>query len=90
MTKTMNITEARKALMDMPDEMENRELDAVEVTRWGRKVMAIVSWEEYESIAETREILSDKAAIRGIRRGIDEAKRGKMRDTSAVRRRLGL
>lgn len=90
MTKTMSITEAREAFMDLPDEMEKRKMDAIEVTRWGRKVMAIVSWDEYASIAETREILNDRAAIRGIKRGIGEAKQGKMRDASAVRRRLGL
>ncbi|MFH0800029.1 MAG: type II toxin-antitoxin system Phd/YefM family antitoxin [Pseudomonadota bacterium] len=90
MTKTMSITEARKALMDLPDEMENKDLDAIEVTRWGRKVLAIVPWEEYESIAETKEILKDKVAMKGIRSGLKEAGQGKARDVAAVRKRLGL
>ncbi len=89
MTKSMTITKARDLLLTLPDEMERHEdLHAIEVTRWGKSVLAILPWEEYESIAETREILSDRATMLRLAKGIKEADQGKLCDSEKVRKKL--
>lgn len=91
MTKEMNITEARKALMEMPEEFDgNTALDAIEVTRRGETVLYIVSPEEYRSLAETREIVADKATLKGIANGLKDAEEGKLHTAAEVRKKLNL
>lgn len=91
MSKKMNITEARDVLMKLPEIFdEDDSLEAIEVTKWGKRVLAIMPWEEYESIAETKEILKDTATLRGIARGLKDIKEGRMHDAEEVRKKLGI
>jgi PHD/YefM family antitoxin component YafN of YafNO toxin-antitoxin module len=91
MSKKMNITEARDALMKLPEMFDgNDSLEAIEVTKWGKRVLAIMPWEEYESIAETKEILKDRATLRGIARGLEDVKEGRMHAAEDVRKKLGI
>lgn len=72
MLKDMNISDTRKNLMKMP-EMLAEEQSTVAVTRGGKPVLAVMSWELYESITETLEILSDEEMMEALRQGIKEA-----------------
>jgi len=92
MAKEMNITEARDSLMKMPDILsEESSLNRVVcVTKHDRKILAIVPWEEYEAIAETKSILADKKTMRGIEKGIKAVKTRKTSSISKVRKKLGL
>ncbi|MDD5351444.1 MAG: type II toxin-antitoxin system Phd/YefM family antitoxin, partial [Chthoniobacteraceae bacterium] len=51
--------------------------DAVAITKKGKPVLALMSWELYESIIETLEVLDDKELMVALRQGIKEAKAGK-------------
>ena len=91
MTKTMSITKARDALMQLAELLHGESApEAIEVTKWGKKVLAIIPWEEYESIAETKEILADRATMRGIARALKDVDEGKMYDAEEVRKRAGI
>lgn len=91
MTKEMNITDARKELMEIPDILAGSSApDAIEVTRRGETVLYMVSPEEYRALAETREIIADRAMLRGIARGLREAEEGRLHSAADVRKKIGL
>jgi len=70
------IIKARDKLTSLPEELE-RKPGAIAVTRRGEPVLAILSWELYESIIETLEILGDEDLTTALRQGIKEAHEGK-------------
>ncbi len=91
MTPFIPIIEARNKLTSFPEKFErDPESGAVAVTRRGRPVLAIVSWDLYESIIETLEILGDEKAMAALRQGIREAARGRSIPWAKARTRLGL
>ncbi len=77
MARAVPIIEARKRLTSLPEELEKNPAETVAITRRGRPVLALMSWDLYESIVETLEILGDEEMMRALRQGIDEAAKGK-------------
>ena len=55
----MSITEARKKLTQLPEELEGNAW-AMPLTRHGMPVMALMSWELFEAITETMDIMGDR------------------------------
>ena len=51
--------------------------NAVAVTRRGKPVLAIMSWELFEAIYETLEIMGDEQLMTSLRQGIREVREGK-------------
>ena len=91
MTQTMQIIEARNKLTTLPEELEREpEIGAIAVTRHGKPVLAIMSWELYETIIETLEIMSDPELMAAIRKGIQDIKEGRTHSMEQVKRELGL
>ena len=77
MTREMPIVQARKDLTRLPEQFEREpEAGAVAVTRRGRPVLAIMSWEFYEAIVETLEILGDEDLLGALKEGIKEVEGG--------------
>jgi len=78
MSPSLTISETRSCLPALSRKLAKDEnADAVAITRKGKPVLALMSWELYESIIETLEILNDKELMATLRRGIKEAKAGK-------------
>jgi antitoxin YefM len=75
-SKTLAITAARDQLTHLPEEFEARSITSVAVTRRGTPVMAILSWELYESLMETLEIMGDPQAMSDLRQSIAEIRDG--------------
>ena len=76
--QTIPIIEARKKLTSLPEELEARGKDsAVAVTRRGKPVLAIMSWEFFEALYETIEIMGDEELMKSLRQSIREAQEGK-------------
>ena len=69
------MVDARRQLTKLPEKLET-EAGTVAVTRRGRPVLAIMTWDDYESILETLEILSDDDAMRQLRESIKEVREG--------------
>ena len=72
----LNMVDARRELTCLPERLSANP-GTVSVTRRGKRVLAIMAWEDYEAILETLEILSNEEAVDQLRRSIQEVKEGK-------------
>ena len=78
MTRSLPMADARRLLGRISEELEaSPTREAVAVTRRGKPVMAILSWELYESIVETLEILGDEEMVAALRQGIRDIREGR-------------
>ena len=84
----LSITEARNQFMKLPDKTTDNEIIAV--TRRNKEVMAVMSWELYEGLLETIEILADAKLMSDIKKGIKDIESGKTYTIEESRKRLGL
>jgi len=82
------ITEARNKFMKLPDQAAKDQILAV--TRRNKEVMAVMSWELYEGLLETLEVLSDPELMNNLRKGIEDVKAGRTHSLSEAYERLGL
>lgn len=87
--KDLPITEVRDELTGLPEKL-GRTHETLTVTRRGKPVLAILPWEEYESIVETLEVLSDEEAMAVLRQGIKEARQSRLIPWERAKRKLGL
>lgn len=91
MTRTMPMIEARNKLTTLPEHFaRERDLAAVAVTRRGKPVLALMSWDFYESIVETMEIMGDEKMMGALREGIREAAKGRSIPWETAKRKLKL
>lgn len=74
---TVPLAEARAQLSRLVDEAV-RTHQRVEVTRQGRRAAVIISADDYDSIMETLDILSDPELVREIREAEEDAERGEV------------
>jgi len=86
--QTIPITEARNKFMRLPDQAAKDQVIAV--TRRNREVMAVMSWEMYEGLLETLEVLSDRELMNNLRKGVEDIKAGRTHSLSEAYERLGL
>jgi antitoxin YefM len=82
------ITEARKRFMKLPDQAAKEQIFAV--TRRNKEVMAVMSWELYEGLLETLEVLSDPELMTYLGKGLEDVKAGRTKTLSEAYERLGL
>ena len=85
----LTITEARQALLDLPERMAKAHEKVVHVTRRGRPVLAVLPWDLYESLVETLEVLGDPEMTAALRESIDDIRRGRVVSHAVARQRLG-
>jgi len=86
----LTISEARKALLDLPEKLARKPGRAATITRHGRPVLAILPWEFYESIVETLEVLGDPEMITALHESLEDLKRGRVVSNAEAKKRLGL
>ena len=84
----ISITEARNKFMKLPDQVAKHEILAV--TRRNKEVMAVMSWELYEGLLETLEVLSDPKLMNDLKKGIEDVKAGRTHSLAEAYERLGL
>ena len=85
----LTISEARKALLDLPEKLARTPERSVTITRRGQPVLAILPWEFYESIVETLDILGDPEMVRVLRESLEDLKRGSVVSNAEAKKRLG-
>ena len=78
-------TEARKKLSELSKRLEHDPI----ITERGEPVMALLSFEAFESLMETVDILSDSAFAAKLRESVAEAERGETLSLAEVEARLG-
>lgn len=74
---TLPLAEVRANLSKLVDEAV-RTHQRVEVTRQGRRAVVILSAEDYDSLMETLDVLSDSELVREIRDAEDAIERGEV------------
>ena len=84
----MSITEARNKLTQMPEQLQGGAW-AVPLTRHGTPVMALMSWDLFESIVETLDIMGDPEAMAELKASIEQIKRGEGRPWEEIKAELG-
>jgi prevent-host-death family protein len=83
----LSISEAREKLTKLANQL-NGEHDAIEVTSHGKPVLAILSWDLYEALEETVEILGNEEIQSQLKGSIRDMKQGKLIPWSEVKKRL--
>ena len=86
--KKLPITEARSKFMKLPDQAAKHKILAI--TRRNKEVMAVMSWELYEGLLETLEIMSDPKLMSNLKKSLDDIKAGRIYSLSEASERLGL
>lgn len=76
-TEQMSIAKARAMLSQLP-EMLGNENQAMAVTRRGKPVMAMMSWDLFESIMETMDIMGDPDLMAALRESIKDVRNGRL------------
>ncbi|MBF0290903.1 MAG: type II toxin-antitoxin system Phd/YefM family antitoxin [Nitrospinae bacterium] len=85
--KTIPIIQARKRLTSLPEEFEKEpQTGAVAVTRRGKPVLAVMSWDLYEAISETLEIMGDQVLMNALAKSIKDIESGKTLSSAEVAR----
>ena len=82
------ITEARNKFTKLPDQAAKKQILAI--TRRNKEVMAVMSWELYEGLLETLEVLSDPELMKHLRTAIEDVQTGRTHSLSDAYERLGL
>jgi antitoxin YefM len=88
-TKEITTVDARRELTRLPEKL-NAHPATMAVTRRGKPVLAIMSWDDYEAVRETLEILSDEEAVGQLKRSIKAVKEGKTIPWHEAKEKLGL
>ncbi len=88
-TEFIPIVRARAMLTKLPELLaeENR---AVALTRHGRPVLAVMSWDLFESIMETLEIMGDPDMMAALRQGIKDVQEGNLIPLEDVASKLNI
>lgn len=87
MTHTIPLKALRPGLPKVANAVASR-FDRYIVTKRGQPVMVLVNPEDFEGLLETIEILSDRSALKRIRKARKEAKERKVVSLEALQRRL--
>ena len=74
--------------MKLPDQAAKHKILAI--TRRNKEVMAVMSWELYEGLLETLEVMSDHELMNNLKMGLDDVKAGRTFSLPDVYERLGL
>jgi len=87
MTSTVTLKELRPSLPRIVSRIDSR-FDRFIVTRRGKPVAVMLSVQDYESLMETLDILADRRAREGLRKGEEDVRKGRTRAWKDIKRNL--
>ena len=88
MTHTLPITKAREELPTLVNNAKNR-LDEYVITVNGYPAAVLMSIDEYESLQETMDIMSNPGLMKAIKEGEEDIAAGRVYDWEDVKKELG-
>lgn len=89
MPKTLSIREAQEKLETLPRHAETEpDFDPVAIAVAGRPLAVLLSWDYYESLLETLDILRDEEMMVAIRQGELDIAEGRTYSMDEVKRDL--
>ena len=74
-------------LTQLPERL-TAENGAIALTRYNKPVLAVMSWDLFESIVETLEIMGDPEIMAALRRGIQDVQEGNLVAFEEVKAKL--
>jgi len=89
MIKSVTLKTLRPRLPRIIDEIDSK-MDRFIVTKRGRPVALIMSIDDYESILETLDILSDSGLMKKIKQAETDIKNGNVETMDKVEKELGI
>lgn len=87
MPNYLTITEAQQQLPELSDQLT---VEPAIITKDGKPVMIAMSLQQFESLLETVEILSDQELVAQLREGIRQADVGETISLEQLKAELGL
>lgn len=87
MPKFLTITETRKQLLTLPEQLTD---EPVIITKHGKPAMVALGYEQFESIMETLEVLSDPELMNILRQSLAQADQGETVALEDAIAKLGL
>jgi len=87
--KTISITEGRKRLFKIAEEVQKPDSQYV-FTVEGKPGIVLMSADEYDSLMETMEILSNPEIIRDIKQAEKDYREGRYTNWEEVKKELGM
>ena len=88
MTITIPLTELRPKLPKIMDRL-SKYFDRYVITRHGKPEAVMLSEEDYESLLETLDILSDQKLMKDIKKSREELRKGKGIPWEKLKKKLG-
>ena len=87
MTHTITLKELRPELPKVVDEIDKK-WERYIVTKHGKPSVVMLSVQDYESLMETLDILADPNAVKSLKQGEEDLRKGKTRSWDEVKGRL--
>ncbi len=87
MTHTITLKELRPELPKVFDDIDKK-WERYIVTRHGKPSVVMLSVEDYESLMETLDILADPKAVKNLKQGEDDLRKGKTRSWQEIKAHL--
>lgn len=84
---TVSLKELRPNLPKIVNDIDSK-LDRVTITKRGQPTVIMMSIDDYESLTETLNILSDKSGLTRIKAGMKDIKEGKTVSLKSLRKKL--
>ncbi|HPN72869.1 MAG TPA: type II toxin-antitoxin system Phd/YefM family antitoxin [Candidatus Omnitrophota bacterium] len=89
MTRTMTLKELRPKLPEVIRNIDEK-MNRFVITKHGKPAAIMMSIEDYESIVETLDVLSNAGMSKKIKEAEAEVRRGKTKALSRIEREMGL
>ena len=87
MTKYIPLTEASQSLLDLVKDITEEPLI---ITQEGQPVMTAMSYQKFESLMETLDILADQTFSQKLKESIEQIKHGQTVSWETAKEKLGL
>ncbi len=87
MTHTITLKELRPDLPKVVEDIDKK-WERYIVTKHGKPAIVMLSIEDYESLMETLDILADPKAVKSLKLGEEDMRKGKTRSWQEIKARL--
>ena len=89
MTKSVTLKSLRPKLPKIIDEIDSK-MDRFIITKRGKPVALMMSIDDYESLLETLDVLSDTRLMKKIKQAEADVKAGKIESLDRIEKELGI
>lgn len=89
MTKTVSLKNLRPRLPEIINEIDSK-MDRFVITKRGKPTALIMAIDDYESILETLDILSNKRLMKKIKQAEDDIEKGRVKSIDDIEKEMGL